>query len=239
MNTNEKKLIIMVLNFSGNVGKSVISRHLLAPRLNAQVVPVETINSDEHETDSIKGSQFSSLVENLMTIDDSVVIDVGASNVESLLEEMKKIAYSHEDFDYFIIPTVSETKQQQDTVKTIIELNEIGIPSEKIRLIFNKVDSPNDIPTIFHAIFDYHKQQRHFELNLAAIIRASDIYGRISGKTIQELSDDETNYKEMATDKTKTQEERLYWSVQLTNKRLAVGVNLELDKVFNALNLGG
>jgi len=231
----KKKITIMVLNFSGNVGKSVISRHLLAPRLNAQVVPVETINSDEHETDSIKGSQFSTLVENLMTIDDSIVIDVGASNVESLIEEMKKITCSHEDFDYFVIPTVSETKQQQDTIKTIIELNEIGIPAEKIRLIFNKVESPNDVPITFHGIFNYHKEQQNFELNPAAIISKSDIYGRIAGKTIKELSDDETNYKELATDKTKPQEERLYWSSQLTNKRLAVGVNSELDGVFNTL----
>ena len=50
---------IVVTNFSGNAGKSTISRHLLAPRMNnATVIPVESINSDGSDDVAIKGRQF-------------------------------------------------------------------------------------------------------------------------------------------------------------------------------------
>ena len=39
---------LAVVNFSGNVGKSTIARHLLAPRIPAcQFVAVESINADD------------------------------------------------------------------------------------------------------------------------------------------------------------------------------------------------
>lgn len=132
---------IMVLNFSGNVGKSTISRHFLSPRLDdALVVAVETINSDENEVAAIKGNQFSTLVNSIIAMSSrSIIVDVGASNVESLLAEMANIEGAHEEFDFFIIPTVAGKKQQIDTIKTIQALNSLGIEPGKIKLIFNQV----------------------------------------------------------------------------------------------------
>ena len=236
MNFN-KKVIVMVLNFSGNVGKSVISRHFLAPRLNdAFVIPVETINSDEHETDAVKGNEFSTLLENMFTVRDSIIVDVGASNIESLLNEMTKITDSHEDFDYFVIPTVPKNKQKIDTLKTIMALNDLGVPAEKIRLIFNAVDEPNKVPTTFQSIFDYHNATQHFDLRPNAIIKSNELYGLLqaSGKTIKAVLADETDFKE-AMRQTENQEEILLLGRALTTKRLAKGVNAELDRVFNIL----
>ena len=42
---------------------------------------------------------------------------------------MRKYRGSHEDFDYFVIPTVPALKQQQDTIATLAELARIGIPA--------------------------------------------------------------------------------------------------------------
>ena len=53
---------VAVINFSGNVGKSTVARHLLAPRLNnAEVIPVESINSDGTDETAIRGKQFGEL----------------------------------------------------------------------------------------------------------------------------------------------------------------------------------
>ena len=57
---------IVVLNYSGNVGKSTISQELLAPRIPAPVYAVETINSDGTDSQGIKGREFAQLHEELL-----------------------------------------------------------------------------------------------------------------------------------------------------------------------------
>mgnify|MGYP003603473134 CR=1 FL=1 len=48
---------------------------------------------------------------NLQTVS-SVVVDIGASNVEELMAQMQRYRGSHEDFDAFVVPTVPALKQQ-------------------------------------------------------------------------------------------------------------------------------
>lgn len=236
---------IMVLNFSGNVGKSTISRHLLAPRLNdATVVPVETINSDENEeTTAINGNQFSILISSMMSMDDdnSLIVDVGASNVERLLTEMANIKGSHEHFDYFIVPTVEGKKQQIDTIKTIQTLNSIGVPTEKIRLVFNQVEGgfldtmgKKEVPRIFSALFDYYNDYQQFVLTPHAIVTKSELYELLKGKTIKEVIEDTTDFKAEIRRVT-TREEKSFFSHQRITQMLANGVNPDLDEAFNAL----
>ena len=101
---------VAVINFSGNVGKTTVARHLLAPRIaGAQVIAIESINADDGQTQALRGSQFGELQEYLQTVD-NVVVDIGASNVEDLLALMRKYRGSHEDFDCFVVPTVAGEK---------------------------------------------------------------------------------------------------------------------------------
>ena len=89
---------LAVINFSGNVGKTTVARHLLAPRIpRCEVVSVESINADEGQPVTIRGRQFAQLQEFLQSVDD-VVVDVGASNVEDLLKLMRRYQGSHEDY---------------------------------------------------------------------------------------------------------------------------------------------
>ena len=123
---------IAVINFSGNVGKSTVARHLLVPRLqNAQLIAIESINSDGSQDEAIRGKQFGQLQEVLALMEDAV-IDVGASNVEDFINLMTQYKGSHEDFDFFVVPTVSKAKQQRDTISTIEALAEIGIPAKNL-----------------------------------------------------------------------------------------------------------
>ena len=69
---------LAVINFSGNVGKSTIARHLLAPRLpSARVIAIESINADEGQAQSMRGFQFGELQEYLQSVDDVVVAFLG------------------------------------------------------------------------------------------------------------------------------------------------------------------
>ena len=227
---------VAVINFSGNVGKSTVARHLLAPRLNnAEVIPVESIDSDGTDETAIRGKQFGELQEYLQTLDDAV-IDIGASNVEDFVKLMKQYKGSHEDFDFFVVPTVPATKQQRDTISTVEALANLGVPAKKIRLLFNMVDLEESPERIFSGLFEYQRESKSFTLKPEAVIHVNDIYGKLKGsKTgIREILADETDYKERIKT-AKDADEKLHFAQMLSIKRLAAGVSEELDAVFKAL----
>jgi hypothetical protein len=227
---------VAVINFSGNVGKSTVARHLLAPRMKgATVVPIESINSDGTEDEAIKGKQFGELQEALAFMDDAV-IDVGASNVEDFIGLMKQYRGSHDDFDYFVVPTVPKSKQQRDTISTIDALADIGVPAKKIRLVFNMLELDDSPERVFAGLFEYQSSVKSFTLRPNAIIRVNDIYGKIKSadKGIEEIRNDPTDFKGLIKG-AKDSQEKLYYAQMLSIQRLAAGVSEELDGVFKTL----
>ena len=229
---------IAVINFSGNVGKTTIARHLLAPRITgAEVISIESINADDGQAAPLRGNQFGQLQEYLQTVD-NVVVDIGASNVEDLLCLMRKYRGSHEDFDYFVIPTVPALKQQQDTIATLAELSRIGIPAAKIRLVFNLVEDGTDVSESFDALLSFIKEHPMTRASMRCRLGANEIYERVKGTStdLAELAKDETDYKAqiaVAADIS----EKLVLAQKLATRRLAAGVVPELDDCFAALEL--
>lgn len=144
---------IALINFSGNVGKTTLAYHLFKPRLdNAYLVGIETINDAGNFYDTkVKAKDFASIQEELL-INENVILDIGSSNVEQTLIEMKKYQGSHEDLDYFIIPVTPEVKQQIDSVNTAKFLIDLGIPSEKIKFVFNQVPLDSSADDLFTPI---------------------------------------------------------------------------------------
>jgi len=229
-------MIVAVINFSGNVGKSTVARHLLAPRLNhARIIPVESINSDGTQDESIRGKQFGELQEALALMDDAV-IDVGASNVEDFVNLMRQYKGSHEDYDYFVIPTVPKEKQQRDTIATLDALSDLGIPAKKLRLVFNMVELDDSPERLFSGLFEYHASEKNYTLKKDTVIHVNDIYGKLKGaeQSISDILNDPTDLK--ARLKTANDpEEKLHYSRLISIKRLAAGVSDELDGVFKTL----
>lgn len=227
---------VAVINFSGNVGKSTVARHLLAPRLkDAQLISVESINSDGSQDEAIRGKQFGALLEVLAQIEDAVV-DIGASNVEDFVNLMKQYRGSHEDFDFYVVPTVPAGKQQRDTISTIEALAKIGVPSKKIRLVFNLVELDDTPERVFSGLFDYHAGAKNFTLKPDAVIHVNDIFGKLKGteNSIAEILNDPADLKEQlkaAADPG----EKLRISRLIGIKRLAAGVTEELDTVYKTL----
>jgi hypothetical protein len=229
-----------VINFSGNVGKTTIAAHLLKPRMgNARVFSVESLNVDAaHDglaVEKMKGKQFGQLQEELMVLHNAIV-DVGASNVEDFLKLMLQFEGSHEEFDYFVVPTVSERKQQADTVNTIRALAKAGIPKSKIRLVFNKVQVDELVDDEFQALFGLAKLEKSFVINKGAAIHANEVFARLRsvGKSLGDIRDDATDYRAKLRTSA-DQDEREACVRMISLQRLAVTANRNLDEVFAAL----
>ena len=229
---------VAVINFSGNVGKTTIARHLLAPRIaGAEVISIESINADDGQAAALRGNQFGELQEYLQTVD-NVVVDIGASNVEDLLGLMRRYRGSHEDFDYFVIPTVPALKQQQDTIATLAELTRLGVPSHKIRIVFNLVEDESDVDGSFDALLSFIKEHPMARASTQCRLGANEVYERVkgTGADLAELANDSTDYKAQIAVAANTSE-KLVLAQKLATRRLAAGVVPELDDCFAALEL--
>jgi hypothetical protein len=227
---------IAVINFSGNVGKTTVARHLLVPRLpGAEVVCVESINADDGQ--ALRGRQFGELQEYLQTVD-SVVVDIGASNVEDLLALMRKYRGSQEDFDCFVVPTVPALKQQQDTIATLVELAQLGVPASRLKLVFNMVEDHADAARAFDTLLAFIAERPIAQADTRCCLGANEIYERVkgAGADIAALARDSTDYKALIA-KARSTEDKLALAQRLATIRLTRGVLPELDACFAALGL--
>lgn len=230
---------LAVISFSGNVGKSTIARHLLAPRLpGARVIAIESINADEGQSQSMRGFQFGELQEYLQSVDD-VVVDIGASNVEELMRLMHLYEESHEEFDCFIVPTVPPPKQQQDTIATLADLHAVGVPPDRIQIIFNMVDDREPLERAFHNLLAFLQQQPIALANTRCRLGINEVYARVRGmgSDLAVIARDETDFKRLIA-RASDRNEKMALGQKLATRRLARGVVRELDTCFAALNLG-
>lgn len=228
---------VAVINFSGNVGKSTVSKHLLLPRLpgNPEFLAVETINSDEGGAETVRAQEFGRLLDHLLLLD-SAVVDVGASNIEAFAALMKQYRGSHEDFDLFVIPVVKDNKQVKDTINTIIYLKSIGVPAKKIRVVFNKVEAGESVDDVFSSVIDFHEDTKSFTLRLNALIEYSELYQklRLHDTSITELVNDTNDYKAMLR-QAKDDAEKQHCIDMISMRRLALSAKDNLDAAYAAL----
>jgi hypothetical protein len=232
---------VAVLNFSGNVGKTTIAGHLLKPRMgDATIFSVESLNVDASadglEVERMRGKKFGDLQEQLMMLDKAIV-DVGASNVEEFIKLMQQYDGSHEEFDYFVVPVVKEKKQQADTVNTIRALSDMGISKNKIRLVFNKVETDESVEDEFAILFGLANTEKSFTLRPEAVIYSNEVYERLKtvGKSLGNITSDETDYRAKLRETSDADEKEMCVRM-VALKRLAITANKNLDDVFKALN---
>ena len=231
---------VVVMNFSGNVGKTTVAGHLLKPRMgNAPIFSVESINVDASadglDVEKMKGKKYGSLVQELMKLDDAIV-DVGASNVEEFIKLMQQYDSSHEEFDYFVIPVVKEKKQQADTINTIQALKRLGIAKNKIRVVFNKAEVDDEIEEEFQSILGYANQEKSFLANPKAVIHVNEVFERMKevGKSLGDITADETDYRAKLKE-AKDDDEKDHCVRMVALKRLGVTANKNLDAAFSAI----
>ncbi|GAL13511.1 stability protein StdB [Vibrio astriarenae] len=187
---------LCIVNFSGNVGKSIISQHLLKPRFeNSEIIAVESINSDGTDDEKIKGKRFSAIMDKLFH-HEHVIVDVGASNVEDFLQQMTKFIGSQDYFDYFIVPTICKNKQITDTIATIEALSMMGIEQNRIRVLFNMIDEDIDLEYDFREVLELQEKAR---ISKKAMIGENELFNRLreieAFTTINEFANNGVDYR--------------------------------------------
>jgi hypothetical protein len=204
---------------------------------NAGLVAVETINADSASDNRIRGADFGKLQRDLQLENDAIV-DVGASNVEQFMALMRQYHESHEDFDLYLVPTVPVPKQQRDTTECIVELAELGVPAHKIFVVFNLVEPGLDVEATFEPIFNFVDAMHLCMADPQAVIYKNDVFGLIrnSGDSLSDVVNDTTDFKSAIKNATDPAE-KLALAEKLSVRRLAVGVNQNLDAVFERVML--
>jgi len=158
---------------------------------------------------------------------------VGSSNIEDFVNLMEQYDGSHGDFDLFIVPVVKESKQTKDSIATINTLSSIGIPQEKIRIIFNRVDTDDVIEEEFFPLFSYHEDNKNFTIGPKAAIHFSELYQNLSSykTSIDELLSDTTDCKAKLRETTDS-DEKINIVSRISMRRLATSAQKNLDAVY-------
>jgi len=195
---------IMILNNSGNVGKSFLARELFYFNMqndcnDVALIEIETHNSssDKFGIDTIKisGKEIGTLYKQIL-INDCAIIDVGASNIISLFEELAKNDVNNiiEEIDYFVVPVNMKAKIEDDTLKILFALVNIGVPKEKIKVIFNAVDNIKQMNTFIE------KASKIVDIDENLVVPEYQYLNEIEtmGVTTYQLANSDKDYKQLA-----------------------------------------
>jgi hypothetical protein len=228
------------MNYTGTVGKTTIATHLLSPRMGgASIIAVESINETAAgmgvAVEQMKGDKFRELFQRMVVTED-LIVDVGASNIEDFLEGMSRLDDSHVEFDFFIVPVTNGTKEQRETISMISTLATLGVPPEKILLLFNRVDS--SVEEEFNILLNYVGKNNNATVNTHAAIYENELFDLLAIKklSIDKLLNDPKDYKSLLREKKDAEpKQRAFWAEMFGLKLLAKGVNKNLDSVYAAL----
>jgi hypothetical protein len=231
---------ITVMNYTGTVGKTTIATHLLSPRMDgAPIIAVESINETAAgmgvAVEQMKGDKFRELFQRMVVTED-LIVDVGASNIEDFLEGMSRLDDSHVEFDFFIVPVTNGTKEQRETISMISTLATLGVPPEKIRLLFNRVET--SVEEEFNILLNYVGKNNNATVNTHAAIYENELFDLLAIKklSIDKLLNDPKDYKSLLREKKDAEpKQRVFWAEMFGLKLLAKGVNKNLDSVYAAL----
>jgi len=224
---------VMILNFSGNVGKSTLTKYLFQPRLNGcKIYSVESINENEHEEENLRGNALGAILDDMVNYE-HCLLDVGSSNAETVVNLLSKYGNAHEDFDAFVIPAISKKKVINDTISTAEALNQLGVPPEKIIVIMNQIDIDTSVLFEFDALKAVNDILLTFDEKLQ--IPTHDFFGRIAGtgKDFLDIITDEKDYGAIVRETSKDDHQALANAVLMRAlQRLALSLNKDFDIVF-------
>ena len=156
----------------------------------------------------------------------------------TFLEGMSRLDDSHVEFDFFIVPVTNGTKEQRETISMISTLATLGVPPEKILLLFNRVDS--SVEEEFNILLNYVGKNNNATVNTKAAIYENELFDLLAIKklSIDKLLNDPKDYKSLLREKKEAdQKQRAFWAEMFGLKLLAKGVNRNLDDVYAALFL--
>lgn len=230
---------LAVINYTGTVGKTTLATNLLAARIkDAFFVAVESVNESAadlgHDVEKLRGDMFRTIFNKLMLVDNAI-LDIGSSNIEDFMTNLQDFDGAQLEIDYFIVPVTSGTKEQKETMKMIAILSAMGVPADRIRIVFNRVK--RSVAEEFTILTAYHESTASFWMNSECAVLETELFDVLSLKklTMQSLTEDDTDYKTLLRNKEASAQERDAWSEMYGLKLLCTTVNRRLDNVFNIL----
>ena len=236
--------VIAVATYTGKVGKSTFTNTVLCPRMpGAKVIRLETVNISGHsgaDEKQMKGRDLVKLQDELVKTK-SAIVDVGASNIESFMLALNQQGDAHLDFDYFVVPieaNAAKHNEIKEAIKTIEMFEMMGVESERIKVVFNKLPVDAILEEEMQIIFNYHKQKKNFTLNRDAVIHDTPAFKALNDvkKSYAELLADNTNYRQAIKDTPlENVKERLALVKLMGAQGYVKNLNSQLDKVFDAL----
>ena len=149
---------------------------------------------------------------------------------------MRTLEGSHEEFDYFVVPTVQTKKQIGDTISTITALASIGVPREKVRIVFNKVEDGDDVRVRFRALFEVTREDDCCVINPSVTIYANEVFERLKevGTSLADIRSDPTPWRQVIRSE-RDEDKRERAVAMLILKGLSVSAGRNLDLTFEAL----
>lgn len=233
---------IVVINNSGNVGKTTITQNMILPRFpESEVVRVETLNDDGESTGEKLGADDFDDIFNTILSSESVIVDVGASNVELFSTKLKTdFAGSHSFIDLFIVPVTPEEKQQRDTIATLVFLSDIGVDADKIKVIYNKVNPKKTIQQQFSTLFENSFLQELGVLNGKALgVNNSSLFDTLKKAKIpyDKIKDINSDELEKAISESEDKQEKIRLNLYKFYKMGFDSYQSNLQDVFASLNI--
>lgn len=223
-------MLIATLNYAPHVGKSVLARHLILPRIPG----AELLLIDPYRP--LNGKHTFDTVCNIL-MGDNLVVDIPYWQTCWLFNAFRDYEGLHKEWDYFVIPTTAESDlTARLTIATLSKLSEIGVPANKIRLVFNAVDRRTDLSQAFSALYRYWNKETNFELNDAAVIHYSPVFPRIfrTDLAFEQMVENPARDLQRAAPTAVFEDNYAQKKLVAANRKLP-GVQAELDAVFRML----
>jgi hypothetical protein len=230
---------IAVINFSGNTGKSMLTKNMLVPLLiGAKRISVEDLNDPGGRSDAtLAANMFPTLAAELNAFEDDkhFVLDIGASSAKEMIGHFTRLATTRSDIDVWIVPVTPVSKQCADTVNTVRRLIEIGVDATRIVVV------PNNITDLSQFELDFTR------LGVAATelgfrlcdhgVPHSKIYDmtRSADESLFDLANDTTDYRHRPRGRNENAQEI---GRRIVVRDMARDACIHLRSVFDAAVMG-
>lgn len=141
-----KQINVIVINKAGKVGKSTISKHLIAPLLCADWIQVETFNdSGQGSKAKVAGRKFEFVAEQVVGATKNLCIDVGNSNYQAVMKELQELDDFADRIHCWVVPCKESAGVMNDSLSTIADLIDIlGVDPGRILVLPNDIEAPEE-----------------------------------------------------------------------------------------------
>ena len=188
---------IVTLSRSGNVGKTVIAEHLLAPRLeDALLIRFGGLRDHAIQEHWLHRGEISEMFADLLG-HERCIVDVAGSATPDVLAGIHRFASIHDFVDYFVIPVISSAKVQLETIALLDRLANVGIDAGRVRIAFNRVDPKVGVEEEFGVLLNHINAHGGTHTNSKAVIFENELFDILAEESvaIQQVMEDDTDYK--------------------------------------------